>query len=66
MFPADHDFRRYAIAQATAKRIAAHRAIEPGTRDRRYQGGPTTLGTNPQANPYPKPVSKHKPAHTRA
>lgn len=22
MFPTDHDFRRYAIAQATAKRIA--------------------------------------------
>ncbi len=32
MFPTDHDFRRYAIAQATAKRIATQIAqqIEPG------------------------------------
>ena len=32
MFPTDHDFRRYAIAQATAKRIAMQIAqqIEPG------------------------------------
>lgn len=47
MFPTDYDFRRYAIAQATAKRIATQIAqqIEPGmTESGTWSGALGTLG----------------------